>query len=179
MERDITECLMRLMRSLRRRPPMGRRHSHGAMRLLRILERDEGQTSRELAEMLDIRPSSLTELLNRLEEEGAIERTRDEADLRVVRVTLRGQGREMLRQFEERRRQEMEGFAQCLSQEEHRAFCEICEKLSDFLESQARSEAPKPGPWEAWEERENPREHRRGPGMGRPFGGDPIQEQDP
>ena len=139
-QKDVMDCLMRLMRSIRRHPTGEHHRSHGYIRLLRILSENDGQSSRELAEIMDIRPSSLTELINKLEMDGAILRTRDENDLRVIRVSLLGKGREILEEFRNFRKQEAENLAAWLTEEEKLVFCEICDKLSGELEKRSKED---------------------------------------
>lgn len=45
-------------------------------------------SQRELADLVHLRPGSLTEALNNLEGEGFVQRRRDEEDRRIVRVAL-------------------------------------------------------------------------------------------
>lgn len=61
--------------------------------VLDILAGEEGITSGVLAEILDIRPSSLTEILNKLESRGEIERREDPQDKRVKRLYITETGR--------------------------------------------------------------------------------------
>ena len=145
---DVLESLMQLMRLVRRYqgggPGGGRRHSsHSEAILMRILSADDGLSSKELAEKMNIRPPSLSETLDRLEKRGEIERVRDEKDSRVYRIFLTERGRlEVEKRAEEyvNARLEVEG---CLTEEEKRMFGEICGKLSAHLT--ALSEKDKKG----------------------------------
>ena len=128
-QRDIMDSLMRLMRNLRRHPPGKPHRSRGYMRLLRILSKDEGQTAGELADIMDIRPSSLTELLDKMEDDGAIARIRDENDLRIIRISLLDKGRQALAEFNDFRKKEGEKLAACLTEQEQQTLCDICDKL--------------------------------------------------
>ncbi|NLL38673.1 MAG: winged helix-turn-helix transcriptional regulator [Clostridiales bacterium] len=152
---SITEAVMRLDRVLRRRPPfvpVKPRVSHRAMRLLQIVSHNEGITSRELAEQLDIRPSSLTEMLGRLESDNLISRERDSQDLRVWRISLTEDGKKLLEKAAEPWKAQ-DDFSDILSEDEIKTFLELCHKLSDGLEKKYSSgttdhPAPKgPVPW--------------------------------
>ena len=60
------------------------------------LERTEGLKQSELAEILDLQPISLTRLLDRLDENGLIERRADPNDRRVNRLYLMPAARPLL-----------------------------------------------------------------------------------
>ncbi len=60
-----------------------------------LLRTRDGQTVGELGEQLFLDSSTLTPLLKRLETGGLVERRRDAADERVVRITLTARGREI------------------------------------------------------------------------------------
>jgi MarR family transcriptional regulator for hemolysin len=63
------------------------------------LERTEGLKQSELAEILDLQPISLTRLLDRLDENGLIERRADPNDRRVNRLYLQPAARPLLEQL--------------------------------------------------------------------------------
>ena len=65
----------------------------GQGRILRLLNLSDGLAQRDVAQLLDIRPQSLGELLNKLETGGFVERRSDEMDKRVQRVYLTAEGR--------------------------------------------------------------------------------------
>lgn len=77
----------------------GREHEHGhyrgQYRLLRLILENDGIIQRDLAEQMDMRPSSMTEILVRMEQMGLIRREPDEKDQRVVHVRLTDSGRTM------------------------------------------------------------------------------------
>lgn len=68
----------------------------GQQQVINILGSEDGMTQGNLAELLDIRPSSLAELLKKLEKSGAVERIEDENDKRIKRVFLTEKGRERI-----------------------------------------------------------------------------------
>ncbi|MDT2735701.1 MarR family winged helix-turn-helix transcriptional regulator [Enterococcus pseudoavium] len=61
--------------------------------VLDILAEEDGVTSGVLAEILDMRPSSVTEILNKLENRGEIQRIEDEQDKRIKRIYITAIGR--------------------------------------------------------------------------------------
>ena len=104
-------------------------------RLLSILKENSNLSSRELAELLDIRPSSLTELLTKLEQEQLVVRTPDENDRRVIRVSLTEKGTEREEQIAAERTAHLEKFSACFTAEEAEQFCALCDKLAAHLET--------------------------------------------
>lgn len=104
-------------------------------RLLSILKENPNLSSRELAELLDIRPSSLTELLARLEQEQLVSRTPDENDRRIIRISLTEKGAEREEQIAAERAAHLEKFSACFTEEEAAQFCALCDKLAAHLET--------------------------------------------
>jgi len=71
-------------------------NGRGQFRLLQLLaESPAGLTNAEIAEILDIRPSSVSATINRLEEVGLAERVPSQTDKRVVIVRLSEKGQQM------------------------------------------------------------------------------------
>lgn len=92
--------IMRMMSHISRR---FLHHAHGQIQqyglypgqpsLLFTLAKREGQSQKELAEELDIKPATLTVMLNRMEKNGLVRRAPDEQDQRVSRIYLTDEGR--------------------------------------------------------------------------------------
>lgn len=157
---SISMAIMRLSRALRRRPPFDPqkpRVMHGAIWLLRVVSSNEGISSRELAELLDIRPSSLTEMLNRSEAEKLIVREKDTQDLRVSRISLTENGKKLLEDVGESWRIH-DDFSDILTEGETSTFLALCDKLYNGLKNKYSNETtgqssgatPRfeaPGPW--------------------------------
>lgn len=75
----------------------------GQMGLLQVLSQStNGLTNAEIAEILDIRPSSVSALITKLVDTGLVERVPSETDKRAVIVKLSTQGREMFDQYDQR-----------------------------------------------------------------------------
>jgi len=75
----------------------------GQMRLLQLLSQSPaGLTNAEIAELLDIRPSSVSATISRLVDAGLVERLPSETDKRVVIVRLSAAGRAMFEQHADR-----------------------------------------------------------------------------
>jgi MarR family transcriptional regulator, transcriptional regulator for hemolysin len=67
--------------------------------LLRQAAEHEGSSQRELAELMHIEPSTLVSHLDKLADEGLVERRRDERDRRIARVYVTATGRRRLREL--------------------------------------------------------------------------------
>ncbi len=94
---NLYNALQRLNRQMHRSrhrimPPI-EGLNRGQIRLLFLISKNDGIIQRDLAEMMDIRPSSLTEMLSNLEEHSFIIRKSDEKDRRVMHVYLTDAGR--------------------------------------------------------------------------------------
>lgn len=156
-ENDVILAVLKLSRAMRRctpppPPPAGRSGPEGPVpdhpgrpatcapavgRLLACVAENPNVSSRDLCEILDLRPSSLSEILTRAESEGWITRTVDEADRRVQRVNLSSGGRSFIEQMEAAREKDLERKTACFTEEEKAQFCALCDRLSSHLESLA------------------------------------------
>ena len=133
---EVLDAIQRLGRNIKRRSSVLTPDTHGRAqgKTLRLIEQNNGIRANELAEMLDIRPSSLTQKLDKLEEDGNIRCVRDRRDARVVRIYITDMGQEALEVREKEREQITRDFSDCLSEEEKEFFCALCDRLSDNLE---------------------------------------------
>ena len=141
-EDNILEQLDRIMRLLRR---TGAHHPHGGRgtgRLLRTIIQNPGISTRELAMELDVRPSSLNEILGRLAEEGIVERKRNSEDLRVYEVYLTENGKQRMREEQIRSDAMMEKINAILNDEERAQFIALSEKLAAGLENIGEEKKP-------------------------------------
>ena len=106
LDNEVIAAFLKLARAMRRCPPEKREMPFPPAigRLLECAAANPGVSSRELCELLDLRPSSLSEMLARAEAEGLLTRTVDENDRRVQRVTLAERGERLIREMENARR---------------------------------------------------------------------------
>ena len=81
----------------------GRLHEHGASLwnwvLLREAANADGASQRELADLMRIEPPTLVRHLDKLADEGLVERRPDPSDRRVLRVVVTPAGRKRLAQL--------------------------------------------------------------------------------
>ena len=151
---DVILAVLKLARAMRRCPPERREYPFPPAigRLLVCAADNPGVSSRELCELLDLRPSSLSEMLSRAEADGFLTRSVDEADRRVQHITLTEKGRRAVEEMEAARNQEARQKAACFTEEEKQQFCALCDKLSSHLERLALDlpegmmPPPPPGP---------------------------------
>ena len=151
---DVILAVLKLARAMRRCPPERREYPFppAVGRLLVCAADNPGVSSRELCELLDLRPSSLSEMLSRAEADGFLTRSVDEADRRVQHITLTEKGCRAVEEMEAARNQEARQKAACFTEEEKQQFCALCDKLSSHLERLALDlpegmmPPPPPGP---------------------------------
>lgn len=67
--------------------------------LLFALYHRDGQSQKELAEKLNIRPATITVMLSRMEKTGLLIRKQDEEDQRISRVYITEKGRETCKEL--------------------------------------------------------------------------------
>ncbi|MDR7855111.1 MarR family transcriptional regulator [Tissierella sp.] len=68
---------------------------HGQPHMLITLNRKDGQSQKELAESLNIRASTITVMLKRMEKANLVIRKQDDEDQRISRVYITEEGREI------------------------------------------------------------------------------------
>lgn len=124
--------LDRVMRLLKRRHA-GKHMRRSGLRILSMVKKNEGISTRELAERMDIRPASLNESLQTLEQEEKILRRRDPRDQRSFLIDILPEGEALLEEMRAAR----EAFAArsegLLSKEETKTLTELLRKLADGL----------------------------------------------
>ena len=110
----------------------GRRR--GQERVLTMVSMKEGINQKDLAFLLGIRPQTLGEMLQKLEERGMVERKKSEADGRVIEVTLTDKGRERAAEIAERRAVAAADMFAVLAEEEKEQLGAILDKLAGELD---------------------------------------------
>ena len=136
LDSDVIFATLKLARAMRRCPPERREYPFPPAigRLLECAARNPGVSSRELCELLDLRPSSLSEMLSRAEADGLITRTVDEADRRIQHISLSEKGQKAVTEMETAREQDARKRTSCFTEAEKKQFCALCNKLSEHME---------------------------------------------
>lgn len=101
--------------------------------LLAFVFRQQGLTQSDLADVLDIGKVALSELLNRVEAKGWIERRPDASDKRVKRVYLTGDVEPILEAMQERARELQKGILSELSPERLDAMIDDLQRIKASL----------------------------------------------
>lgn len=92
---DVQHVMMAMHhRKMFEHGPMGDT-TRGRGRILALLQLKDGIATKDMAQILGIRVSSLNETLGKLEKDGFIERTPSDEDKRVMLVSLTEKGREV------------------------------------------------------------------------------------
>ena len=114
----------------------GMHRHHGGKRLPRerilmiLLAHEEGMHQKELAEEMKIGPSSLSELIDKLESDRYVERNVDPEDRRSTLITLTEKGKARAFEAEDMRRSAAEERFAALTQEEKETLLSLLEKIA-------------------------------------------------
>lgn len=135
---NLYNALQRLNRQMHRSrhrimPPI-EGLNRGQIRLLFLISKNDGIIQRDLADMMDIRPSSLTEMLSNLEEHSFILRKSDEKDRRLMHVYLTDAGRNAIEGFNQVNDKLSASIFNCLTTEESEKMLEMVNKINENLE---------------------------------------------
>lgn len=106
----------------------------GQARVLTMISMKEGINQKDLAFLLGIRPQTLGELLQKLEERGLVERAKSETDGRAIEVTLTEAGRAHAAEIAERRALAAADIFAALSDDEKDQLNTILDKLGTELD---------------------------------------------
>lgn len=102
----------------------------GQVFLLHLIEKEERCTVSRLAEKMEVKPSAITVMLDRLENRHYIERFRDQQDRRVVIVRLTETGSDVLKKIWNLRKRVVGYCLQQLDGKELTVFIQAFEKLA-------------------------------------------------
>lgn len=93
----------------------------------------DGLMVSELSRMLGIKPPSVTQMINSLEDKGLVERNIDPADRRAVRVRLTQKGLDFSRETMQRFVERIEGLVRFLGEEDAWEFIRLLGKSYDYF----------------------------------------------
>ncbi|BAN75068.1 MULTISPECIES: MarR family winged helix-turn-helix transcriptional regulator [Lacticaseibacillus] len=141
---QTSEALLKAFGQLiQKRPFMGavasslrfgdRQRQPNQLRLLRLLDQKGEMTNSDLVEALDIRPSSVSALVQKLEELGLISRHESETDKRVQLIGLTDDGRKFIETTGKLRTDLPDQIFSGLSEEEQAELLKLINKLSEDL----------------------------------------------
>jgi DNA-binding MarR family transcriptional regulator len=92
------------------------------LNVLLILEADGALPMRVLAQAMDVSQASATGIVDRMEQRGLVERQRDAADRRIVRVAITDEGRRLVAGMANERREHLAQMLAEFTDDELRAF---------------------------------------------------------
>ncbi|MGO0061523.1 MarR family winged helix-turn-helix transcriptional regulator [Brevibacillus fluminis] len=101
--------------------------------ILRILAKEGKCMGSELAHMLEVKPSAITVMIDRLHKHGYVERLRHEHDRRVVFIALTDKGRMTLRTTDQKRKEILSCYLSQLDESELDALVRTHEKLAEIV----------------------------------------------
>lgn len=137
---DIMDYILKLARLAKRRPMGEHRLPRSAYRVLKTIDGEDKVQLSELAEKLDIRLSSLSEIISKMTEHELVDKIKSEEDSRIIYVSVSDKGRTQLRHNEEVYTALKNKVNEALTAEEKRQFAAICEKLIVELDSAGKDE---------------------------------------
>jgi DNA-binding MarR family transcriptional regulator len=135
--RNCTNLIHRLTHSERRTFHTDAKENkigRGQGLVLRILAEKDGLTQTEITEMLNVRPSSLGELVAKLESNGYVDRRQNGSDKRVINVFLTEKGREAEKKFINPRREAAQLWCSGLSEDEKVQLSGLLSKMIASME---------------------------------------------
>jgi DNA-binding MarR family transcriptional regulator len=105
--------------------------------ILRLLSRKGKCMVSELAKEMNVKPSAITGMIERLHKNELVNRQRDEIDRRVVFIEISEKGVEVLREADHRRKKIIAGYLRQLDRAELESFVAIWEKISKIVTADA------------------------------------------
>lgn len=132
--------------SKRSRDFWSKQPERGGMRVLHLLKKRERLTNSQLVEELDIRPSSVSVMVKRLEESGYVQRHESTDDKRVSLISLTDKGADLLKNSHDFKSEFASSLFDGLSVEEQEQLGGLLAKLTGSLEE-------KFGKWNEGDER--------------------------
>lgn len=100
--------------------------------LLNKIEQEKVTNVKHLANVLKVKPSAITVMLERLVQHGFVSRVQDEKDRRSVAVTLTEDGMNVLQKARENSKEILGNYAALLDEDELKVLNSILQKFSDY-----------------------------------------------
>lgn len=149
---QTTQKLMQLFSQINHQPLMAKRTRHhhgdsiksgrGPQRLLRLLSHNDGLTNAEIAELLDIRPSSVSAGIKQLEANQLAVRQTSPVDKRVSSVHLTAKGQQLMNDWQNIHNEVTEKIFANLSETEQTELVTLLTKMNVNLEQLETTEDP-------------------------------------
>lgn len=149
-------------------------NSRGQLRLLQLLAEEDDISNATIAEKLDIRPSSVSTLVKKLEDAGFIERRESASDKRVQLIHLTQAGRDYIKDSRNLHDDLSAALFKGLSEGEQKQLHTLLSKLLSSLEASKEGKAEQEEFGRLMHQAQHMREHFGGMppfGYGHKFGG--------
>jgi MarR family transcriptional regulator, organic hydroperoxide resistance regulator len=130
---DCVQAIGRHMKRSQRNSQDGTEITKTQWLILRFLAKQDGCTIGQLAERLEVRSSSMSQMIDRLELAGTVYREPDKNDARTRIVKLTEAGKEMISKMKHSRMEMMAGPFNQLTEEEKNTLVEIMMKMTANL----------------------------------------------
>ncbi|WPC17273.1 MarR family winged helix-turn-helix transcriptional regulator [Pediococcus inopinatus] len=114
-----------------------RSNVRGQQRVLQLLFDKESLTNSQIVEELDIRPSSASVLVGKLEENGLVKKTESSDDKRVTFISLTEEGRQSIKKVHKFTDDLSDSLLAVLSDDEKKQLKDILTKLNADLDKKA------------------------------------------
>lgn len=112
---------------------------HSQHYLLSLIEQHDGAIQQDLVEEMDIRPSSMSELLSKLEQADLIIREKDDDDQRVMRVRITEKGKQHVEQMKGHLSDLTINLFDCLTEEEREKLLSLIQKINTHINDKMES----------------------------------------
>jgi DNA-binding MarR family transcriptional regulator len=119
---------------------VGRTFSFLQFIAMRVVGEEKSANMKDVARILSITPASATSLINGLVKLGALERTADSMDRRVIRLSITPSGKKALSAAENTAKKELKGVFLQLSEKDRNNMITVLEKLSAILSKNKSTE---------------------------------------
>ena len=100
--------------------------------LLNKIDKEKVTNVKHLAEILKVKPSAITVMLERLVQHGFVSRVQDDKDRRAVAVTLTEEGVNVLQKARDNSRTILKNYSALLDEQEIRALYSILDKFAEY-----------------------------------------------
>lgn len=100
------------------------------LKIIDYLGQRESGIMREISEYLQVAVSTMTGIVDKLEEKGLVKRERNNEDRRIVRVLLTGKGRKLYKSYVENYLDMSRQMLQSLSDDEQKIYLELTKKIA-------------------------------------------------
>lgn len=135
---ELAEVMFQVFRLLKDRMAFTNKMTHLSVlqiHTLIFLSHNENITMSDIAEHFHIELPSATSLVNKLYDQGFIERNNDKEDRRLVRIRLTSEGKALMKQAMRERREKLEKILSYLSAKEREQMLVILKTLHSKLKS--------------------------------------------